>query len=766
MKKINRDSHRLLETEAQPLGQRESINGDCPYLSWEWTLLGLVLLLGLLLRVAYLGEIIHEPTFSYTVYDPQYNDYWARGMATGEWVLPAGVNDPEVRTTPHGRPPGYPHFLAGVYWLFGANYLAPRLVQMALGLVNVVLIFLLGRAVFGRAVGLVSAAFLAVYWAFIYFEGLLTYPAVVVFVLLVLMHVLRLWHRRPAFQWALLAGIVLGVFGLFRPNGLLFVPVLAVWMGWVLHRRGAWRPVLAGVVGLVLGVLIALTPGVVRNYRVAGDFVFISSYGGLNFYVGNNEEASCVEPRIPELEELAGIRNWCCFDYPLIVRGLGEKLGKENLRFSEANRYFYGQAIRFIREHPLKFLKNTGKKALLFWGPREITNDTVLAYDKRHAVVLRYLPGFPWVLALFLVGLAAVVGSRGGVNTEPRTAAASWEFAVVLALFVFTYFLSVIPFFIAGRYRVPIIPFLLLFGAYAVVHVARFVRSRAYGRAGLWTVAGAVLLGLAHWNPTGYEPSLAVWHFRYALAQEHNGDAASAIGSYRQAIAAGEEPDGAHANLARLLAREGRAEEAVAAFREALERQPDNVALHNDFGYELVRLKHFEEAIEQYRAALGLDSKFVLAHNNLGNALLGQGQFEEAEKHFLEAARIEPEDRHASYNLGNLFLEQGELEEAVEQYETALAIHPDYPEAHNNLGYALARQSRPEEAEQHYLEALRLNPAFARAHVNLGNLYEVLGQTDDAAHHYGEALELLPGNRYLLERLSAVAEGKAPAAGS
>ena len=28
-------------------------------------------------------------------YDPQYNDYWARALVTGDWDLPPGVNDPE-----------------------------------------------------------------------------------------------------------------------------------------------------------------------------------------------------------------------------------------------------------------------------------------------------------------------------------------------------------------------------------------------------------------------------------------------------------------------------------------------------------------------------------------------------------------------------------------------------------------------------------------------------------------------------------------------
>ena len=637
----------------------------------EHVILAGILVFGFGLRAGYLAEIAQQPTFTHAVYDPQYNDYWARGLVTGDWTLPADVNDPEIRTTPHGRPPGYPYFLACVYFLFGTSYLAPRLVQMGLGLINIVLMFLLGRRLFGRTAGLVAAVFMAAYWVFIYFEGLLTYPAVVVFLLLVLMHVLCRWAGKPSIGWALASGVLLGAFGLFRPNGLLYGAVVLLWMAWVLYRRGKMGRVAPSAIAVTAGVLIVLLPPTVRNYVVAKDFVFISSYGGLNLYVGNNAEATGVEPRIPELKELAGIENWCCFDYPAVVRGLARKLGKEELTFSEANAYFYRQALGFVREHPLLFVKNTAKKALLFWGPGEITNDTVMAYDKAYSPILRHLPGFPVVLALFLLGMfmwfldgAREQGKTGTVPSErvperdgtvpaspPGEDETTQQARLVVFAFIPTYFASVLPFFIAGRYRVPIIPFLLLFGAYGVVRLGQLAVQRDYRRGAPSGLALLALLALAHWNPTGYAPSLSTWHFRYALACAESGERENAIAHYREAIAAGprggaagKEDAAAYNNLGRLLAQQGKSDEAIAAYAAGLQLRPDEPILHINLGYELAKLGRFEEAVTHYETAIRLKPDLALAHVNLAVALEALEKWDEAARHYLQALELNPRD--------------------------------------------------------------------------------------------------------------------------
>ena len=64
-----------------------------------------IVLVGLLLRAAYLRELVHRPDFSAPTIDAGFHDYWARGLAAGDWAPPAGRGDPRVATTPYLRPP-------------------------------------------------------------------------------------------------------------------------------------------------------------------------------------------------------------------------------------------------------------------------------------------------------------------------------------------------------------------------------------------------------------------------------------------------------------------------------------------------------------------------------------------------------------------------------------------------------------------------------------------------------------------------------------
>jgi len=744
-----------------------------------YLILGTILLVGFVLRAVYLAEIVREPDFNFPTMDPQYNDYWARGMATGDWTPPEGYPDPQIRTTPHGRPCGYPYFLSFVYRIFGLGYLAPRLVQMALGLVNGMLMFYLARAVFGRVVALIATAFTVTYWVFIHFEGELTYPVVAVFVLLVFMHALRWWALKPSVVRALLAGLLFGLFGLFRPNAFLFGPVIVGWFFWVLGGRRNLRPFLLQSAVLTAATVLAIAPALIRNVVVAGDFVFLSSYGGVNLWAGNNADSDCVTPKIPDLEEIAGFEDWTCFHYPLIVRRLGRKLGRPDLRFSEANQYFYRKGRAFILSHPLKTLQLTGKRALIFWGPTETTNDKVLHWVKKRSPTLRWLPGFPKVLAVFVLGsILFFLDLRRRPWRDSESERQPVAVALILFLFIFVYFASVMPYFVAGRYRIPVIPFLLLFGAYGVYRIGRFIAEGDRRRAGLWVAAGALVCGVGSVQFYSYRPDLAIWHQHRAKGFEEKGELDKAIAEVRKELEISPHYADGHNFLGKLLEQQGKAGEAIAVYRKVLELEAGNHVAMNNLGYMLGEQGRTADAVQWLERALEANPQFGLAHNNLGNLLGRQGQHGQAVAHYETALELDPQDRFADYNLGNAYAAvgrtdravphyeramaldarnpdipnnlglalagQGKSAEAIRSYEQALDIDPDYANAYNNLGYELAKLGRFEEAAERYEEALRLNPSFALAHNNLGKLLADRDRPDEAMAHYRRALEIDP----------------------
>ncbi len=639
---------------------------------WIWVLLTLILLLGVVLRGIYLAEIKGNPDFAFPSIDASYHDYWARGLVGGVWAVPEGREDPQIYRYPFYRPPGYAYFLASVYWVFGPNYFWPRVFQMLIGLAVAFLVFAFSRRWFGEAAGLLAALLVSTYWIFIYFEGELVGVVFAVFLSLLLVSLLARLPERTGPWWGGLSGVVAGGYALLRPNVLLFLPVAALWTIWAVRRRGTgkWLP---PILGLFLGATAAIVPVTARNYLVSGEVVPIATNAGISAIVANNELSDGTTHTIPGLGDVG-----TPYDYPRIVRYLERQLGRP-LRHSEASNYLVGQAIEFAKENPGRFLYLLGRKALLFWGPREIRNLKEVHFARLHSPLLRKIPGnFPLVAALFVVGVILVfLDLKKGKEKVPG----EFETAVLMLLFVGAYFLSLLPFAAAARYRVPIIPFLLIFGAYGLVRIGESAWKREWKRAAFWAAAGAALYGLASINFSGFRPSPEKWHFDRALAYTDKKDWDNAIRSYRAAI----------------------------------ELQPGFVRAHNNLGNIYALREDYDEAIKYYRFVIRLQPNVVQARNNLGNAFFRQGKVEEALKEFKEALRIRPDLVEAQNNLGVCFLRLGRIDDAIEHYRKAIEYKPSNVASHVNLAKALVQQERYEEAYRHVETALKLQPGFPQA---------------------------------------------------
>lgn len=713
----------------------------------EWLALAAILAVGVLLRASYLSEIVQAPDFDRPLLDPQFYDYWARALVSGDWTPPAGQPDPLVASTPFTRPPGYPYFLALVYLLTGRSYLAIRLVQMGLGLVNAVLVFLLGRALFGRAVGLLTAAFMAVYWIFIYFEGELNSPPLVIFLVLCAMHFLRLWPKKITVARALVPGLFLGALIVVRPEALLFVPVLLAWAWWVLHRNRAAGRFVAAAAWLLLGVALMIAPVTLRNYIVGKEFVLIATGGGFNFYAGNNELSNGTWPQV-DMRKTCGIAiEWGNFDMPVAVRALEKKLGREHMTHSDFSRHFAKRALEYIRGHPRRIARLVGKKAALFWGPGEISNNKVIHFDKLNSRTLRYLPGFPAAVSTFLLGLFLFVvelrRSRQQERISPAQAEAQAqaEMSVLFLLYVATCFFAILPFHLAARYRVPIMPFLLLFSAYALCRLGAFFAARDFRRGGLWALAGLGLFGFFSIPLVPYEQNLGQWHHDRALAYRNKGEDDLAIRAFRNAIEANPNSAYYHVNLGAALKQQGDLDGAIRSYRRALQLNPHLALAHNNLGHALYEQGKLDDAIAHYQTAIQENFEMTLAYLNLGVALLDQGKPEEAIDSFAKVIELDPDDRFADYHLARARDRQGRTQEALTHYKRALHLNPSSPGIHNKIAMLLAEQGKRDTAIEHLRRALELDPGFAPAYLNLAVALAESGRFREALDLYAQGLD-------------------------
>lgn len=689
-------------------------------------ILGLILLGALALRVEYLSEIRRLPWFDTPLLDASFHDYWARGIVNGNWTPPAEYPDPQIRALPYYKAPGYPWFLAAVYAVLGGDYLAPRLVQMGLGMVNILLLYLLGRRWLGQAVGLVAATLMAVYWMAIYFEGELHEATLLIFLTLLLLFSLDACVRRLSWGRCVVLGAILGFTALVRPNALLCAPAVALALVWTEFRTPCRRWIIP-LACIAIGLAAAIAPVAIRNARVSGEFIPITSFGGFNLYLGNNDEATGTSSVVPGLNRITGGATWAPFHYPEINKAVDLRIGRR-MSPTEASRYWTGQAFDFVRRQPWRWAKLTFKKAVLVVSPAEIGDQTDLHTARRNSGVLGGLPGdFGVLLAVALVGAAFLlwpVGNRllwSPQSLENRSVVVR-RFALFAGIVVVAHAMSIVPFIVFSRYRCGMLPGVMLFAAAGLCGVVHQLRERRFAGAMAAVCLGAALFFSLRLTARGYPAFPAAWHENLAFAYEQRGQTELAMREFARVIALDPLSLSGHSHLGAILYKQGQVAEAKQHFESAIRLNPENPK----------------------------------SQNNLACALMSEGRMAEAKTHFREAIRLLPDYADAHANYGLLLFREGGTAEAVSVLERAVRLDPLKPSARHYLGCALASQGKADAARQHLMAAVALAPMATEARCNLATHLLGMGRKAEAEEHLRRVIELEPANVRALNTLGTL----------
>jgi 4-amino-4-deoxy-L-arabinose transferase-like glycosyltransferase/Flp pilus assembly protein TadD len=642
---------------------------------------------GAALRGAYLGEIAGNPDYLSPGVDAGFHQYWAAALVTGDWSTGPGIPDPETHTRPFVRPPGYPYFLAAVYSVFGVNAFPPRVVQMLLGLGSIALACFIGKRWFSAGVGLVWAALMASYWSFIYFEGELQAPVLVILLYLGAVYTLGRWIERPRAPWAAATGILLGAAALTTPNNLVLVPVAALALAVLGRRRNMTRQGIVAGALLSAGALAAIAPATLRNFAVAHDVVLISANGGVNLYIGNNPSATAhAAGDVPPFGKFN-----TPYDYPALVAS-AERYAGRKLSYSEASRYFREKALEFIAQHPARFVELAAEKALLFWGPVEVANNKDDQIEREFSPVLSRLPGnFSMMLALGLVGIPLALSSRlnAATQSDARTRVQRPLLLIVLA-FMVAYFLSFVPFFVAGRYRIPLVAWILLFASIALCRIVQSARSRQWRFAATALVSSVACYVVCAHRFVPLEPSLARWHMDRGMAFARLGEFDNALSHYEKSEQAGGDWPNVHMAMANSLRRLKRPDEALLRYdRVILGASPYRAEAHLGKANLLAELQRFDEALLEYAAAITLDPEATQARLERAQVLCRAGRSREAVPELERLATELPNDAGPLYWLGLALHEQGRFDESRQRLRAAVQIAPELAEVLPQMGIDL-----------------------------------------------------------------------------
>lgn len=202
----------------------------------------------------------------------------ARGLGY-TWAWPDGA----VTYAAH-YPVGYPALLAGFYALFGASPGVAMLVNALVGAAGALAAYVLVGRTSARRGALAAGLCVALEPALVFYTPALMTEAVAGELVVVAAAVAT--AARPAATWrGMLAGVVLGVAVLMRPQLVLVAPFVGALVVWKKAELRASLRAAFAVTALAIGVCL---PWTLRNCVRLDTCAFVSANGGWNLYIGSS----------------------------------------------------------------------------------------------------------------------------------------------------------------------------------------------------------------------------------------------------------------------------------------------------------------------------------------------------------------------------------------------------------------------------------------------------------------------------------------------
>lgn len=443
------------DLDADGRSELPTTDGPAPAAPRFWLVLGLLVLVGLGLRIGYVLAVARDV--------PLGNDATWYFLQSGSIADGAGFIDPEQRfatgaeVATAGFPPLFPAWLAVVRTFGFDSVLALQLAGAVAGSATVVLTGLLGRRLAGPTVGLVAAGLATVSPTLLAGDGSLMTESVYVPIVLAVLLLADRARTDRTWAWWVALGIAAGAAALTRQEALLIALVIVVPAALLVRARSwPWRIGRLAIAGAAM--LVVVTPWVARNQQQVGELT-ISTASPATSLAGSNCDSTYSGPSI-------GSWDFACTGSELRTT-MSEAAWTTQVR---------NDAIAYARDHAGRLVVVAPAREARVWGlwdPRDlVVRDASETRSERFQYVV-------WA-----TGIVTLVGGLAGVVLLGRRHRRIAVLVGALSLVAITAVLS------HGnpRFRTVAEPALLIGLAAVIVTVARAWRGRASARTGLRSV--------------------------------------------------------------------------------------------------------------------------------------------------------------------------------------------------------------------------------------------------------------------------------------
>jgi 4-amino-4-deoxy-L-arabinose transferase-like glycosyltransferase len=332
----------------------------------------MIFLLGVVLRLAYIIAIPTQPVSDFDFYNTAAIN-----------LLKYGVYGTSIEPVATTFPPGTSLFLASIYFITGStNIIYPKLFQVFLGALDVVLVYFIARSVFNESIAKISSLLFALLPSHIAFTSVLASENPFTTLNLIILYLIlqpKFRSNNYHFLTVFIIGVSSGLSLLCRPVGILlpfFVIISLILKNFGEYHSNIKRASIIAVICL-LGFTLIVMPWGLRNYEDFSHFSITSSSGGINFWMGNNEQAT----------------GKYMFN-ELISKNVEDASGSNP--FNE-DQIFYKKGIDYVVSHPLQtFMISVKKIIILYSGDNEaiywsMTGDGVINNPEVQNLILNLI---------------------------------------------------------------------------------------------------------------------------------------------------------------------------------------------------------------------------------------------------------------------------------------------------------------------------------------------------------------------------------------
>ncbi len=576
----------------------------------------------------------------------------------------------------------YPYFMSAILLFSNQSLFFVSLIQIIFGSLACCLVWHLSwKLSQSRTAALLSGLTAAFYGPLVFLDAdLLMISITVMSATGGLLFLVKAREEKKT-RWAVVSGLLLGLACLDRANLVLFIPAGVFF----LYSKRQSVKINLGLTAAFLTALLAVAlPVTISNSLHNKDLVLTGSNMGINFFIGNNPEA----PGVFMLPEGSGLENSSLYQSSKMIAE--KEVGRE-LKPTEVSRYWLGRGLEFIISQPLAEAQLMLKKIGLFFNAYEIPNHLNFYFIKReYAPVLNFaFLGFWFVGPLALAGIFWLI--KDGISGTGR----------LYLSFLIIYLISLLPFFVADRYRLPIVPVMIVFAWDSVIRLGSNLRLKQYPVLTAKLITLIMFILFVNWPILKFTYSsdrieVSRAHLEKAMAQKDPGgsDNRQAIEGLKWAIEASQPFDPwrapGHFHLARAYAYQGYysgaireldkvkelkgtnspADDAIRLVKNEYDRTGDLVR-HDDIpqtpfekAQEFLKTGNYESAIPIYQKIIKRDPFHLAAINRLGLIYYDLKQYRKALQVLNRGMKIFPDNEVLNENICHIYRQMGQNQKA------------------------------------------------------------------------------------------------------